>query len=216
MIEVFVEDLMREIDHYGLPGEESHARMVPYGRLKSSQYLGQANLKPRLGAVTLLLYPSKEGISSVLIKRPEYQGVHSGQMAFPGGKVEEFDGSVLAAALRETEEEIGVSAQELRPVHALTPVYIPPSNFLVYPHLVYCNYRPDFVADEREVAEIWEYPIQHLLNDDVIQVTSVQSGLGSLKLNTPYFELNGQIVWGATAVMLNEFRDILLRMNLKF
>jgi 8-oxo-dGTP pyrophosphatase MutT (NUDIX family) len=215
MIADFVKALQREIDHFGLPGEGSHARMTPYGRLRSSAYIQNQDINPRMGAVSLLLYPTNNGVNSVLIKRPEYNGVHSGQMAFPGGKVERSDASTLAAALRETQEEIGVATNTVKPVVGLTPVYIPPSNFLVHPHVVYCDARPEFVKDPYEVAEICEYPVQQLLSDDVIQVANVQSGIGNLRLNTPYFLLKGQIVWGATAVVLNEFRDILLRMQFK-
>jgi 8-oxo-dGTP pyrophosphatase MutT (NUDIX family) len=215
VIAQFSKQLLAEIDHYGLPGEDAHQRMVPYGRLKTSQALSNNQVKPKIGAVLILLYPEDNQIKNVLIKRPEYEGVHSGQMAFPGGKMEPDDQSTLATALREASEEIGLNTSFIEPLHSLTPVYIPPSNFLVHPWMAMAEQKPQFIPDKREVHSIHEYNIADLYPDDVIQVANVPSGIANLRMNTPYFSINNEVVWGATAVMLNEFRELILRIRIK-
>lgn len=215
MINSLKENLIKHIDHYGLPGELSHKTLLPYGRLTATEALRNGEKAPRLSAVLILLYPESGRIKNVLIKRPAYEGVHSGQMGFPGGRKEETDDTLWHTALRETEEEIGVQQTLVEHIHHLTPVYIPPSNYLVHPYLGVVEHAPTFIPDPREVESIHTFDVSRLKHDQVVKVTKVQTGVGSFKMNVPYFDLNDQVVWGATALILNELRELLIRMDIR-
>ena len=119
-----------------LPGPENHKKMASYARVTAQQALEQ-KLKVRLSAVMILLYPENDTIHTVLMQRPKSEGVHSAQMAFPGGRKEPFDVDLGATALRETEEEIGVNTEQITVLGALTQIYIPPSNYIVKPYIGY-------------------------------------------------------------------------------
>lgn len=159
-------------------------------------------------AVLCLIYPNKGLLHFTLIKRVEYQGVHSNQIGFPGGKLEAGENS-LQAALRETEEEIGLKVPESSILGALTELYIPPSNFLVYPYVAYINTTPTFILDAKEVAYLVEVPLNDLLNSANIKTKEMQLSYGTF--NNPYFSLKKEVVWGATAMILSEFRTILMK-----
>jgi 8-oxo-dGTP pyrophosphatase MutT (NUDIX family) len=133
---------------------------------------------------------------------------HSGQISFPGGKLEDSDPSPAFAALRETEEEIGVEMNKVNLLGKLTDLYIPVSNFLVYPFVGFMEEEPVFRRQESEVASIVESPLDHLLTPETRGVThlSIQNGLTIP--DVPYFDVDGHVVWGATAMMLNEFLEL--------
>ena len=143
-----------------------------------------------------------------LIKRPVYKGKHSGQISFPGGKRELTDRDLLHTAIRETEEEIGISSKQILPLHALSKIYIPPSQFIVNPYLMFSEDSLSFKADEIEVEKILEINIKDLLDDRNLKQTKLKHS-DNLVINTPYFDLNDQVVWGATAMILSEFKDLL-------
>ena len=190
-----------------LPGWFAQKQMAPEARLN----LVRNNLiKPnhREGSVLLLLYPDHTNqLHLVFIRRPVYEGVHSGQIAFPGGKREAGE-SRAAAALRETQEEIGVPRTNLTLLGSLTPLYIPPSNFMVYPHVAYQPITPTFNPDPAEVAEIIEAPLT-LLFDDAIKQSEMRyiHRLGNTEV--PHYNIFGHQVWGATAMITSEFTTIL-------
>ena len=163
---------------------------------------------PKRAAVLMLVYPGEEGAALSLIRRNSYKGVHSSQIAFPGGKIEADDASPLYAALRETEEEIGVDRGTVEVVAPLSPVYIPPSNFCVSPFLGYCHSRPFFIPDPREVSEIIEMPLSVLLDDRTIRIQQMPTSY-SESIEVPCFVFDEYEVWGATAMMLSELRDVL-------
>jgi len=158
-------------------------------------------------AVLCLLYPKNDALNFALIKRVSYAGVHSNQIGFPGGKLEEGE-NALQAALRETEEEIGVLVKENSVLGALTELYIPPSNFMVYPYVAYIENPPLFTLDKKEVAYLLEVPLNDLLDFSNIKRKEMQLSYGTF--NNPYFDLKNEIVWGATAMMLSELREILI------
>ena len=205
---VVVDQLTAHIAEFGLPGETAHRLLAPKARVQTSQAKTQPNFNPRMSAVLVLLYPHEGELRNVLIRRPEYQGTHSGQIAFPGGKQEPEDVDLVETALREAEEEVGVTRNSIEVISALSEVYIPPSNFLVHPHLAFTTERPDFVADQLEVAEIVEYPVSRLLDPDVLKPKKIQFSNGFV-LDTMYFDIHGHVVWGATAMMLSELRVLL-------
>ncbi len=152
----FVKNLKQQIQQHGLPDQTEIIRRVSPSRL-NTKISPSANF--RKSAVLILFYPKGEEVYVPLILRPQYDGVHGGQMAFPGGRVELKDINIQKTALREAQEEIGIKASDVKLIDNITEIYIPPSNMLCQPVLGYLNYKPDFYPDEREVANIFEVSI---------------------------------------------------------
>ncbi len=198
-------NLIPKIQKLSVPGESSHFIMAPEIRMKELNRLKIEERNPRNAAVMMLFYPKRTLTHIALILRPEYEGVHSGQIALPGGKVEPFDHNYTETALRETQEEVGVGIQTVNVLKSLTKVYIPPSNFWVHPFLGFTEKRPDFVLQKEEVAKVIEVPLTELLDD--FNVTSQKLSTSYAKnIEVPSFELKGYVVWGATAMMLSELK----------
>jgi 8-oxo-dGTP pyrophosphatase MutT (NUDIX family) len=194
----------------GLPGEEAQYKMAPFERkLKANSYKNQSN--PKLSAVLTLLYPRLEKIHTVLILRNSYLGVHSAQVSFPGGKKDETDISLQQTALRETEEEIGISPKEISIIGEITPLYIPPSGYLVHPFAGYTDRLPLFKPDKKEVNKIIEFPLSLLLNNAIVKKKPIKISMGNHIVEYPYFDILGYTVWGATAMMLSEIKELILR-----
>ena len=189
-----------------LPGEAAHQRMA--SSIRSSLKLrAQPDEITRTGAVCVLLYP-KDGIWHIpLIVRPEYDGAHSGQVAFPGGKMEDSDADITAAALREMHEEIGVLPETVEPLGLLTPVFVPVSNFVVYPVLAITAQKPGFRLDAREVAQLLELPVHELLDESRRGEKDIM--VRGIRVRAPFFDLLGQTIWGATAMMLSELAELI-------
>jgi len=192
-----------------LPGEAFHLKMAPIERLLELKQKAREMKTAKLAAVLCLFYPSSEGETRlILILRKTYKGVHSAQVGFPGGKVESHDPSTLDAALRETEEEVGIPAADISILKQLTEIYIPPSNFFVQPFLGITSKTPRFILQENEVEALIEVPLNEFLND-AIKITQSLNTSYAKEIQVPAFHLQGHLVWGATAMMLNEIREIL-------
>ena len=149
-----------------------------------------------------------------MIKRPVYDGVHSGQIAFPGGKKEKSDFDLVQTALRETEEEIGVNHNSINIIGKLTRLYIPPSNFDVQPVVAYTESIPEFVLEKNEVDSILEINIEDFLNSKNIMHKKVLSR-NNLRLRVICYFIQNKIIWGASAMILSEFIEVLKKINLK-
>lgn len=190
-----------------LPGKEAHLKMSP-------QPVDLRRFEPRLpdnhrkSGVLLLFYPTSEGSFFPLIKRPEYPGVHSGQVAFPGGKMELEDESITQTALREAEEEIGIDRSKVTILGNLSDLFIPTSNFLVTPVVGFTEQQPNLIPEEKEVSRIISAELLQLF-DPMVRKQKVLELRPNLLLDTPYFEIDGEIVWGATAMILSELIHIL-------
>ncbi|WP_363331544.1 CoA pyrophosphatase [Flavobacterium sp. BFFFF1] len=200
--------LLPKIKMQPLPGEAAHAIMSPPERQAAMKKLDWDTINPRNAAVLVYFYPKDLITHLVLIVRNSYEGVHSSQIAFPGGKVESYDLSKEATALRETTEEIGVAADEIQVQLPLSEVYIPPSNFRVAPFLAISHHRPEFNPDPREVAGIIELPIASLLDDSNVFLREIATSY-SKNIEVPVFDFEGNIVWGATAMMLSELKQVI-------
>lgn len=184
--------------HEGLP-----PRIEPN---KTIEYI-KPNAKTRISAVLLNLYPHKNDIYFPLILRPKYDGTHGGQVAFPGGQVEPQDENLARTALREAQEEVGIKAIDVEVVGELSKIFIPPSNFWVTPYVGFLSYRPDFFPDKREVDKVIEVSLTDLIENITVQERLIQ--VRQHKLKTFGFEIEKEWVWGATALMLYEFLEVL-------
>lgn len=165
----------------------------------------------RMSAVAMICYAEQGDVHCVLIQRPEYEGTHGGQVSFPGGKADPEDLSLEHTARRETLEEIGWDLSDAELLGTLTEMFIPVSRFIVHPFLFYVEQAIPFVPDAREVAEVVPFRISELLDPFVVQRDTIQLSNGMNIKNVPYFELSGKRVWGATAIILSEFRELLKR-----
>lgn len=164
-------------------------------------------LPPKPGSVLILLYEEDGNIKFPLIKRPQYLGAHSGQVSLPGGKAEPGE-TIIETALREGEEEIGIHASEVNVLGTLSEFFVMPSNFMVTPVVGFLQGSPQFRADQHEVERILQADMQDLLRMDAIREKEILAA-GRFQMLAPHFEIEHEIVWGATAMMLNEFRMML-------
>lgn len=193
-----------------LPGESAQFLMAPFKRPSVRDAL-KASPPPRLSAVLLLVYPIENEPHLALIRRSSYKGVHSNQVSLPGGKKEESDADLLETALRETREEIGIASDHILVQGPLTEVFIPPSGFLVSPYVGVAQTTLTFSPDSREVQHLIEVPVRELLNDSIVKRAKVPAMNGTITIEAPYFDLLGNQVWGATAMILSEFKSLLQR-----
>lgn len=189
-----------------LPAATAHMKMAPEERRISLQPGYYTKYNPRKSAVLMLVYPKNGEATLVLTKRNTYEGVHSAQISFPGGKMEPTDTGLQFTALREANEEVGIIIDDVRVAMQFSEIYIPPSNFLVIPFLGMLDYEPDFVPDPTEVAEIVELPLSTLLNDNVLATVPLKTSYAEV-INVPAYVVNGHVIWGATAMMLSELKE---------
>lgn len=192
-----------------LPGAVAHFKMAPKARIRQLREIANVKKFGKKAGVLALFYPSKcQQTMLALILRKTYNGVHSAQIGFPGGKLEPTDVSLKNTALRETEEEIGVKQNKVVVLKKLTEVYIPPSNFFVQPFLGYTNETPKFILQENEVEELIEVPLSNFMDDSIKSFQNLSTSYAK-NIKVPVFNLNNQVVWGATAMMLSEVREML-------
>lgn len=190
-----------------LPGKAAHYFMAPTP-IDPQRFDPLIPEDHRKGAVLILFYPGLDEVFFPLIKRPEYEGVHSGQIAFPGGKYEMGDADLRFTALREAQEEVGVDPSQVQILGEMTSLYIPPSNFLVSPFIGIAQQKPNFVPEIKEVDRILLPTLKELLSPSIKKQKKFHFSR-HLILDTPYFEIDGEVVWGATAMMLSELLHLL-------
>jgi len=190
-----------------LGGLDSQFKMAPELRKKFS-LKDIEDQKPKESAVLALFYPDNNQNTNILLMlRASYNGVHSAQISFPGGKKDDYDNDLEFTALRETEEEIGISRTEIAIVRKLTKTYIPPSNFWVTPFIGILDKTPTFTTNN-EVEKLIEVPLNELLDDDRLISKNLTTSYMK-NIDVPCFKLNNYTVWGATAMMLSEIKDLL-------
>ncbi|WP_321279619.1 CoA pyrophosphatase [Marinifilum fragile] len=208
-LEQFTQQLNNELNN-SLPGFDAQKIMSPsireHALKKSDPSIA------RDSSVLLLFYPKDGQLHLPFIKRTSGNTSHSGQISLPGGKYEESDSNRTVTAIRETNEELGVECKKIKILGFLTELYIPVSNFMVLPVLGYCKERPDFKLNTFEVEEVIEMPVQELLSKENISKFSFTKN--ELTIHAPYFDAKGHKVWGATAMILSELREVFLRAGL--
>ncbi len=193
-----------------LPGTHFHQSMIParpYPLILPENEVVQAS-------VSIIMYLSgKKSYQFLLIKRTDYNGHHSGQVSLPGGKADITDSTLLHTAIRETNEEIGIRLSETSYLGKLTPLHIQVSGFLVTPFVFYISEPKNFTIDKNEVQYVIRSDISLLLTEDTLKTTRIK--VKENEIQAPYFDIEGEVVWGATSMILAEFKEILRRIERK-
>ncbi len=205
------EDLTRKLKealNQPLPGAEAHLKMASASRRKGV-FINPENAK--LAGVLILLYPKEAEWHLVLIERDSSnpKDKHRGQIAFPGGRIEETDDTIIDTALREAEEEVGVARESVQVIGQLSPLYIPVSNYQVFPVVGQVDYTPLFYPEEREVKAVLEVPFKLFLEAQTTKFTDITVSQQILLERVPYFDVNGKVMWGATAMIMSELITVI-------
>lgn len=200
-IEYLLQQLRIDLSH-PLPGRAAQYRMAPSPRATDNLYYDTPRADTRQGGVLLLLYPHQDQLYIPLILRPTYEGVHSGQIGLPGGGYESNDLDLTTTALREAHEEIGIQAESVTVLGQLSPLYIFASNYLVQPTVAWTPQRPEFSLDAHEVAMLLEVSLLDLLDTNHVQRETWE--LRGRMAEVPFFCVQTQKIWGATAMILSE------------
>lgn len=191
-----------------LPAKVAHAKMIPPERIEYLQNEKLVNIIPKKAAVLMLLYPKESVTHMALIVRNSYPGIHASQIAFPGGKVEEYDKDLSDTALRETHEEIGISKEKVEVIRAFSEVYIPPSNYLVSPFLGFSSEELFFTLNPEEVAGLIELPLYQFLDESNVVTVNMTTSYAN-NIQVPAFQIGDDLVWGATAMMMSELKELI-------
>ena len=199
--EDFVAKLGTELSR-PLPGRDAQYLMAPRPRSGAAGRYDQPAENARQGSVLALFYPHNSQTRLPLILRPTYSGVHSGQVGLPGGGHEEIDRDLAATALREAYEEIGVHPKAVNILGHLSPLYVYASNYLVHPVVGWTAARPDFRIDPYEVARLIEANLGDFFdpNNRVEEEWQLRDRVASV----PFYRIDGEAIWGATAMILSE------------
>lgn len=187
------------------PGLQSQLTMVTDPRPGHKTYAEMKNNCKKAG-VLVLCFPQKSAFCLVLTRRTDEVKYHPNQISLPGGQCEPEE-SPLDAALRETHEELGIAPKKIRVLGQLTPLYIPPSNYCVYPAVGIMDHPPSYNPRSKEVAEVIEVPLTHLLDDK--NLLKEIWPLHGRNVSVPFYLYEKHKIWGATAMILAEFLDII-------
>lgn len=199
--------LLKEELSMDLPGVSAHIRLAPEIRIQDLK-TGITPPQAMQSAVLIILYAIDGMLNTVVILRNEYDGAHSGQISLPGGKKEETDRDFEHTALREAQEEIGINPAETKIIGQLSPFYVRPSNFIIYPYIAFCKQRPVFQPDSLEVQRIIEIEIFKEIGYDKIE-NKMLTFKNNNSVNAPGFIVGGEFMWGATAMIFSELLHVL-------
>jgi 8-oxo-dGTP pyrophosphatase MutT (NUDIX family) len=203
----FIDNLKNELSK-GLPGTEVQWQMASSDRMVRN-FPRTPGKDSRAASVLILLYPDKGSVYTVFMQRPDYKGVHGGQISFPGGKQELSDENAIKTALREAQEETGVNQEETIVLGTLTPLFIPVSNIVVTPVVAWIDEKPLFSHQVEEVEFLFDADIKRFYDPDIVRTKPVK--IGSETLQVKYYDYEGHMIWGASAMILHELLVILRR-----
>lgn len=200
-VRVTIEHIQQALNLPHFDGFKAQMRMAPEGR---ERMLPKTDKPPRQSAVLVLIYPKYDtGLNILLTRRTVTLRGHSGQVSFPGGRVDETDDSLEQTALRETCEEVGICDEaDVHILGRLSKMWIPPSNFEVHPIVATMRSTPHLIPSPHEVADVLHLPLNALIDNKTKKMTQMK--FGNTSFDVPYYDVQGQIVWGATAGMLSE------------
>ena len=204
-----VKSYLKETLKAELPGVQAHSKMLPPGR--RLKIVDDELSMVKQSSILLLLFPEGDHLYTCLTKRPRTMRYHPGQISFPGGKVEKEDLSAEMTALREAREEVGLDHAGIEILGKLSDLYVEVSKFSIQPFLAWADQKPDFVVDYGEVEELILFPVSDFVLNEVISETEMETVSGPLQIK--YYPFNGEIVWGATAMILSELIEILKKQN---
>jgi len=204
-----VKSYLKETLKGELPGVQAHSKMLPLGR--RLKIVDEEFSMVKQSSILLLLFPEGDHLYTCLTKRPRTMRYHPGQISFPGGKVEKEDLSAEMTALREAREEVGLDHTGIEILGKLSDLYVEVSKFSIQPFLAWTDQKPDFVVDYGEVEELILFPVSDFVLNEVISETEMETVSGPLQIK--YYPFNGEIVWGATAMILSELIEILKKQN---
>ena len=187
-----------------LPGKNAHLKMLPPGRKLSANL--KAGEQVKYSSVLLLLFPDGGSIYTCLTRRSPRMKHHPGQVSFPGGKIEVGESPELTA-MRETQEEVGVSPLDVHLLGMLSELYIPVSGYVIFPYVGWIDEKPDFVLNTDEAEKLILFPVQGFIENEEIKHMEMETSTGPLTI--PYYPFDDEVIWGATAMILAEFLEIL-------
>ncbi|HEY9115750.1 MAG TPA: CoA pyrophosphatase [Bacteroidales bacterium] len=201
-----IKNIESTLSENALPGISAQLNMAPVSRLKEIKN-PDSNRVVKKSAVLILFYPENGSTKLVMIKRAIDDSVHSGQIAFPGGKFEAKDKELTMTALRETHEEVGINPELIKIIGKLSTLYIPPSNYDVYPFIAYTLEKPA-MKNNYEVEKIIEIDLKELLAPENITQKTINHRFGKL-LDVPCFYIQNEIIWGASAMIISELLEVI-------
>lgn len=206
-------DLLKKELLKRLPGTEVQWHMASSDRMLKDypRTPGKDSIE---AAVLILLYPFNGSICTVLMQRPDYKGVHGGQISFPGGKREASDENIIQTAIREAYEETGVNPAKINVINELTPLFIPVSNTVVTPIVAWSDEKPLFNHQPDEVVFLFDADIRRLIDPAIIKIKPFE--IRGEMIDIKYFDYDGNMIWGATAMILHELLAIIKRAGLSF
>ena len=201
----FVERLERRLGDE-LPGQAAQLRMAPIGR---EQYLA-APENANIACVLVLLFHKNKDWHVALIERTRLNpnDPHSGQISLPGGRMEITDDTHEDCALREVQEEIGINPEEVGILGGLSSLYVPVSNFNIFPFVGFTTNEPSFEPQPSEVQRVIEAPLDIFQGEKYVKSMNMIVRDIEMK-NVPYFDVQKEILWGATAMIMSEFSEIM-------
>jgi 8-oxo-dGTP pyrophosphatase MutT (NUDIX family) len=206
---VFIDRLHHQLIHHPLPGREAHLRMAHQVRKAEPHPIPDDT---RDAAVLITFFERKpDDWHLIFVQRGGslHRDKHAGQISFPGGKKDPNDRDLMYTALREAEEEIGLDLAEIDVLGSLTPLYISVSKFLVYPYVSFSRNVPILSRQESEIEAVMEIALHDFLRPDTRTNTRISLGSGIVLNHVPAFTIHGQIIWGATAMIMNELLEVL-------
>ena len=204
-------DILRLEILKGLPGTEIQWEMASSDRMIQNFPRVPGN-DARIAAVLILLYPYNDSVYTVFMQRHNYDGVHGGQISFPGGKMEESDENTICTAIREAQEETGIDPEKISVIGTLTPLFIPVSNMIVTPVVGWTDTKPVFIHHPEEVVFLIDADIKMFLDPAIIK--SKPFNIRGEMVSIRYFDYDGNVIWGATAMILHELLTIIKKTGL--
>ncbi len=203
-----IDQLKRKLQQ-PLPGVSSHLKMAPPHRAHEIINHLDNSENAKKSAVLILFFHKDNVLKMIVIRRSIYVGIHSGQIAFPGGRFEEEDIDVRTTALREIKEEIGISEDKIEIIGRLSDIYVPPSNFLISVFVGYLAEKPVYNIDEREVDEVIEIPFAEFYKSEILKEKDFYVNSIKAADKAPYFNTTNAEIWGASAMVISELLDVI-------